>query len=80
MKMSGIGGQAVIEGILMRNREKYAIAVRKPDQEIEVTVKKAKMLDEKYKWMKLPFIRGIYNFFRIPYYRHVSHNLLRFTL
>ena len=62
MKMSGIGGQAVIEGILMRNREKYAIAVRKPDQEIEVTVKKAKMLDEKYKWMKLPFIRGIYNF------------------
>ena len=33
---SGIGGQAVLEGIMMKNQEKYAIAVRKPDGEIEI--------------------------------------------
>lgn len=36
MKYSGIGGQAVIEGIMMQNGENYAVAVRKPDGEIEV--------------------------------------------
>ena len=36
MKYSGIGGQAVIEGVMMRNKNKYAVAVRKPDGEIEV--------------------------------------------
>ena len=39
MKNSGIGGQAVLEGIMMRNKDKYAIAVRKPDKEIELVVK-----------------------------------------
>ncbi|MFR4580213.1 MAG: hypothetical protein ACLT76_11820 [Clostridium fessum] len=36
MKYSGIGGQAVIEGIMMMNGDDYAVAVRKPDREIEV--------------------------------------------
>lgn len=36
MKYSGIGGQAVIEGIMMKNKQEYAIAVRKPDGQIEV--------------------------------------------
>ena len=36
MKYSGIGGQAVIEGIMMQNGDDYAIAVRKPNGEIEV--------------------------------------------
>lgn len=62
MKTSGIGGQAVIEGIMMRNKEKYAIAVRKPDKDIEVLVKEGKMLTEKYKWLNFPIIRGIFNF------------------
>ena len=31
MKYSGIGGQAVMEGVMMRNKNKYAVAVRKPD-------------------------------------------------
>ncbi len=62
MKASGIGGQAVIEGIMMRNKEKYAIAVRKPDKDIEVLVKEGKMLTEKYKWLNFPIIRGIFNF------------------
>jgi len=62
MKASGIGGQAVIEGIMMRNKEKYAIAVRKPDKDIEVLVKEGKMLTEKHKWLNFPIIRGIFNF------------------
>ena len=36
MKPSGIGGQAVIEGVMMKNQDEYAVAVRKPDHEIEV--------------------------------------------
>lgn len=62
MKASGIGGQAVIEGIMMRNKEKYAIAVRKPDKDIEVLVKEGKMLTEKHKWLNFPIIRGVFNF------------------
>ena len=54
MKTSGIGGQAVIEGIMMRNKDKYAIAVRKPDKEIELLVKENKLLTDKFKWLKLP--------------------------
>ena len=48
MKPSGIGGQAVIEGIMMRNKDKYSIAVRKPDNETEVTVRESKVLTEKH--------------------------------
>ena len=51
MKYSGIGGQAVIEGIMMMKGEDYAVAVRRPDKEIEVKkdtyqsiTKKAKIL------------------------------------
>ena len=59
MKPSGIGGQAVIEGLMMRNKDKYSIAVRKPDNEIEVVVKESQPITEKYKWLKLPVIRGV---------------------
>lgn len=62
MKPSGIGGQAVIEGIMMRNKDVYAVAVRKPDKEIEVKVEKTKMLTEKYKFLNFPVIRGVFNF------------------
>lgn len=62
MRPSGIGGQAVIEGIMMRNKDKYSIAVRKPDNEIEVVVREKKMLSEKYKWSNYPIIRGVINF------------------
>ena len=62
MKNSGIGGQAVLEGIMMRNKDKYAIAVRKPDKEIELVVKDSKMLTDKYKWLNYPIIRGVFNF------------------
>ena len=42
MKSSNIGGQAVLEGIMMKNKTRYAVAVRKPDQQIEVCVKEYK--------------------------------------
>ena len=62
MKTSGIGGQAVIEGIMMRNKDKYAIAVGKPDNEIELSVRESRLLTEKYKWLNFPVIRGVFNF------------------
>ena len=62
MKSSGIGGQAVIEGVMMRNKDKYAVAVRKPDNEIEVVVKECHNLTDKYRILKLPIIRGVFNF------------------
>ena len=62
MKPSGIGGQAVLEGIMMKNKDKYAIAVRKPNQEIEVCVKEYKGITKGNKILNLPFIRGVFNF------------------
>ena len=57
-----IGGQAVIEGIMMKNNDKYAIAVRKPDKEIEVKIEKYKPAGEKCKLFKIPIVRGVFNF------------------
>ena len=48
MKPSGIGGQAVIEGVMMKNRDEYAVAVRKPNNEIEVVTHDCKSLMQKY--------------------------------
>ena len=48
MKYSGIGGQAVIEGVMMKGRSQYAVSVRKPDGQIEVKVENYKSLKEKY--------------------------------
>ena len=62
MKSSNIGGQAVIEGVMMRNKDKYAVAVRKPDNNIEVSVKNCTNPAGKYRFLKLPIIRGIFNF------------------
>ena len=62
MKYSGIGGQAVIEGIMMRNKNKYAVAVRKPDKTIDVKVAETVPFSEKHPWAKLPIIRGAVNF------------------
>lgn len=62
MKYSGIGGQAVIEGVMMKNGNEYAIAVRKPDGEIEVKKERCKGGEDRAKFFKLPFIRGVVNF------------------
>lgn len=61
-KSSGIGGQAVIEGIMMKNKDKYSIAVRKPNQEIEVEVRDCSGIVKNKAFKNLPVIRGIFNF------------------
>ena len=61
-RYSGIGGQAVLEGVMMKNKEKYAVAVRKPDGEIEVEFEAYQGLAHGSKIKELPFIRGIFNF------------------
>lgn len=62
MKSSNIGGQAVLEGIMMKNGDRYAVAVRKPDQEIEVKIEEYKGVIPWNGVKKIPFIRGIFNF------------------
>lgn len=59
---SGIGGQAVLEGIMMRNKDKYAVAVRKTDKTIALDVKTYKGMTEGKKFISLPFVRGVFNF------------------
>lgn len=61
MKPSGIGGQAVMEGVMMRNKDKYAVAVRKTDQTIIVKVDQWNSIAEKVKFLGWPLIRGSVN-------------------
>ena len=64
MKPSGIGGQAVIEGVMMRNREKYAVAVRTADGKIVVdTQEVGSSRIQNNRFVKLPIVRGVVNFF-----------------
>ncbi len=60
MKPSGIGGQAVIEGVMMKNGNKYAVAVRKPNKEIVVETNT--LPERKNKVLSLPIIRGVVAF------------------
>ena len=62
MRNSGIGGQAVIEGIMMRNQDRYSIGVRKPDKSIEVKVEDYKSFIPCKTLTKIPFVRGVFNF------------------
>lgn len=62
MKSSGIGGQAVIEGVMMKNKDKYAIAVRKPDNTIEVQCNEFKSVINNKNISNTPIIRGVFNF------------------
>lgn len=60
MKPSGIGGQAVIEGVMMKNGNKYAVAVRKPNNEIVIETNTVK--ERKNKFLSLPIVRGVVAF------------------
>lgn len=62
MKYSGIGGQAVMEGVMMKNQDKYAVAVRKPNKEIETNVWNYKAEKSFAHMRKLPVFRGVFNF------------------
>lgn len=57
-----LGGQAVIEGVMMKGRDSYSVAVRKPDRKIEVKLVKYQSYGNKHKFARIPFIRGIVNF------------------
>ena len=62
MKSSNIGGQAVLEGIMMRNGGKYSVAVRKSDGGIAVDVQDYHSVIPWKTPLKIPFIRGIFSF------------------
>lgn len=59
---SGIGGQAVIEGVMMKNQDLYAVAVRKPDGKIEIDTEEYHGILHGSRIKKIPFIRGVFNF------------------
>lgn len=62
MRYSGIGGQAVMEGVMMKNQEKYAVAVRKPTQDIVVEVSEYSGLIRNKKIRNMPVLRGVFSF------------------
>lgn len=62
LKSSGIGGQAVIEGVMMKNRDKYAVAVRTPEGKVVVDKQSYQSFGERHPWAKLPLIRGVVTF------------------
>ncbi len=62
MRYSGIGGQAVMEGVMMKNGDKYAVAVRKGDQELVVETSEYSGVASNKKIKKLPIFRGVFNF------------------
>ncbi len=59
---SGIGGQAVLEGIMMKNKENCAVAIRKPDGEIAVELETFQGVLHGNKLKEIPFVRGVFNF------------------
>lgn len=59
MKPSGVGGMAVMEGVMMKNENDYAVAVRKPNNEIVVSKSTHKNFSDKIKLFKLPVFRGM---------------------
>ena len=59
---TSVGGQALMEGIMMRHKDKYSIAVRRPDQEIELKVEDYKCIFGNHAFLKKPIIRGVVSF------------------
>lgn len=57
-----IGGQAVIEGVMMKNMDRYAVSVRKPNGKIETKVEECVSFSEKHPLFQLPVFRGMVNF------------------
>lgn len=57
-----VGGQAVMEGVMMKGPKCTAITVRKPDGTMTYTTKPNKIIGQKHKWLKIPFVRGVANF------------------
>lgn len=62
MKSSNIGGQAVMEGVMMKNADRYAVAVRKSNGEIAVKTEDYKSIIKNKRLLSMPIIRGVFNF------------------
>ena len=60
--VASVGGQAVIEGVMMKNGTRVALSVRKEDGSIEVKTSEFHPAKEKHKWLNIPIIRGIVGF------------------
>lgn len=71
-KITTIGGQALMEGIMMRGPKKICVAVRKPDGEIDLTMEDVKH----HKWQKIPFVRGAFSMIEnlVLGYRYLMHS------
>lgn len=61
-KLQNVGGQAVIEGVMMKNQDTYAVCVRNSNKEIITDVKQYVSLTKRHKILGLPFVRGIVAF------------------
>jgi len=61
-RYSGIGGQAVLEGIMMKNKDRYSVAVRTPEGDIDVAVEEYESFAPSKALTRIPFIRGVFNF------------------
>ncbi len=59
---SGIGGQAVIEGVMMKNKDRYAVAVRTPEKDINISIEEYAPFAPDNRITRLPFIRGVFSF------------------
>ena len=66
-RYSGIGGQAVLEGVMMMGPESYALSVRKPNGEIDVSVTPFQTITAKHKGLDIPIVRGVLNFIESLY-------------
>lgn len=60
MRKTNVGGQAVIEGVMMRGAKGQATAVRTPSKKIEVSFEKIVPITKKYKFLNIPFLRGVF--------------------
>ena len=61
MSRINIGGQAVMEGVMMRNNDRYAVAVRKPDKQIEVKTNRCTGTSDRPAVCNLPIVRGVFS-------------------
>lgn len=67
IKPTSVGGQAVLEGVMMRGPKELATAVRTPDGHIEIEKKPVNLLSVKWKINKIPILRGVFSFFESLY-------------
>ena len=69
---TSVGGQALMEGIMMKGPDKLAVAVRKPDKTIDIRVEPVK----KHGWQKIPLVRGVCNMVdsMVSGYKYLTHS------